>query len=97
MIFWVTTWGTIFSKIAMPDTTEADGYAAADRIRALIAGTPIYVDGEALTITMSAGVAQAHPKELIRDVQKRADTALYRAKHAGRNQVIAFETKKAAA
>lgn len=82
--------------IAMPETIEEDGYVAADRIRALIAGTPIYVDGEALTITMSAGVAQARPGEQMRDVQKRADTALYRAKHAGRNQVMSFEDKQAA-
>lgn len=81
--------------IAMPDTIEEDGYVAADRIRALIAGTPIYVDGEALTITLSAGVAEAKAGEQMRDVQKRADTALYRAKHAGRNQVMTF-TKKAA-
>lgn len=93
----VSRYGGEEFMIAMPETIEADGYAAADRIRALIAGTPIYVDGEALTITMSAGVAQAYPNEQVREVQKRADTALYRAKHAGRNQVVAFETKKAAA
>ena len=81
--------------IAMPETKEEEGYVAADRIRALIAGTPIYVDGEALTITLSAGVAEAKAGEQLRDVQKRADTALYRAKHAGRNQVMSF-TKKAA-
>ena len=81
--------------IAMPETKEEEGYVAADRIRALIAGTPIYVDGEALTITLSAGVAEAKAGEQLRDVQKRAATALYRAKHAGRNQVMPF-TKKAA-
>jgi len=93
----VSRYGGEEFMIAMPETKEADGYAAADRIRSLIAGTPIYVDGEALTITMSAGVAQARPGELIREVQKRADTALYKAKHAGRNQVIAFEDQKTAA
>ena len=82
--------------IAMPETKEEDGYVAADRIRALIAGTPIYVEGEALTITLSAGVAEAKAGEQMRDVQKRADTALYRAKHAGRNQVMSFEAQKAA-
>ena len=81
--------------IAMPGTIEEDGYVAADRIRALIAGTPIYVDGEALTITLSAGVAEAKAGEQMRDVQKRADTALYRAKHAGRNQVMTFTLKAA--
>jgi len=91
----VSRYGGEEFMIAMPDTTEEDGYAAADRVRALIAGTPIYVNGEALTVTMSAGVAQARPNELVRDVQKRADTALYRAKHAGRNLVMSFEKKAA--
>ena len=92
----VSRYGGEEFMIAMPDTLEEAGHAAADRIRALIAGTPIYVDGEALTITMSAGVAQAAPGELMRDVQKRADTALYKAKHTGRNQVIMSSVKTAA-
>lgn len=92
----VSRYGGEEFMIAMPETTEADGYAAADRIRALIAGTPIFVDNEALTITMSAGVSQAQPGEPMRETQKRADTALYKAKHAGRNQVIAASMKSAA-
>ena len=92
----VSRYGGEEFMIAMPDTSEEAGHAAADRVRALIAGTPIYVDGEALTITMSAGVAQARRDEAIRDVQKRADTALYKAKHAGRNQVMTASLKDAA-
>ena len=91
----VSRYGGEEFMIAMPDTREEDGYVAADRIRALIAGTPIYVDGEALSITLSAGVAEAKAGEQMREVQKRADTALYRAKHAGRNQVISFARKAA--
>ena len=34
--------------IAMPDTKADEALVAADRVRALIAGTPIFVDGEAL-------------------------------------------------
>ena len=69
---------------------------AADRIRALIAGTPIYVDGQALRITTSAGVAQVQKGEQLRDVFKRADDALYKAKQAGRNKVFPATYEQAA-
>lgn len=92
----VSRYGGEEFMIAMPNTVEERGHAAADRVRALIAGTPIYVDGEALTITMSAGVSEAQVDEPMRDVIKRADTALYKAKHAGRNQVCMSSLKDAA-
>ena len=64
----------------------------------MIAGTPIFVDGQALRITTSAGVAEVQSGEQLRDVFKRADDALYKAKQAGRNQVFsAAELAKKAA
>jgi len=54
------------------------------------------VDGQALTVTTSAGVAQVISGEQLRAVFKRADDALYKAKQAGRNRVLAASTKKAA-
>lgn len=82
--------------IAMPDTTQEAAMLAADRVRALIAGTPIYVDGQALHITTSAGVAEVQCGEQLRDVFKRADEALYKAKRGGRNQVFPAKIQKAA-
>jgi len=92
----VSRYGGEEFMIAMPDTSEAAAMIAADRVRSLIAGTPVYVDGQALSITTSAGVAQVHKGETLRDVFVRADDALYKAKQAGRNKVIAASTKKAA-
>ena len=82
--------------IAMPDTQVAEALVAADRVRALIAGTPVFVDGEALQITTSVGVAQVEPGENLRDVFKRADDALYKAKQSGRNKALPAEIRKAA-
>jgi len=82
--------------VAMPNTTEAKAMKAGDRIRSLIGGTPVYVDGQALSITTSAGIAQVRPGEKLRDVFKRADDALYKAKLGGRNMVMSADTKKAA-
>ena len=92
----VSRYGGEEFMIAMPNTGQDEAITAVDRIRALIGGTPIFVDGEALHITMSAGVAEAAPGDKLRDVFKRADSALYKAKQSGRNCVLGADTKKAA-
>jgi len=92
----VSRYGGEEFMIAMPKTEESAALVAADRIRALIAGTPIYVDGQALRITTSAGVAQVQKGEQLRDVFKRADDALYKAKQAGRNKVLPATYEQAA-
>jgi len=92
----VSRYGGEEFMIAMPNTSEVDAVIAADRVRALIAGTPVFVDGQALRITTSAGVAEVQKNEQLRDVFKRADSALYKAKQAGRNKVFSAELQKAA-
>ena len=74
--------------IAMPDTVGAEAIRAADRIRQSMAGTPIFVDGKGIMVTTSCGVAQAKPNEQLREVFRRADSALYQAKRDGRNKVV---------
>ena len=80
--------------VIMPDTTQALAQQAADRIRALIADAPFTIGrGESLRVTMSGGVATTNPPDETIDTQlKRADDALYRAKHNGRNCI---ETERA--
>ena len=77
--------------IAMPKTSGSEALLAAERVRRLVGGTPIYVDGQAHIITTSAGVAEVQLGEKLRDVFKRADAALYKAKQAGRNKVVHAE------
>lgn len=93
----VSRYGGEEFMLAMPAACEQEAYLAADRVRSLIGGTPIYVEGQALHITTSAGVAEVQANEKLRDVFKRADSALYKAKLAGRNQVIRAEDIKQAA
>ncbi|WP_075593775.1 GGDEF domain-containing protein [Pseudoalteromonas sp. PAB 2.2] len=60
----------------------------AQRIRKSVAKTPLILDDETVYLTVSVGVAMLNPQETSwQTVLKRADDALYRSKHQGRNQV----------
>lgn len=82
--------------VAMPDTDQDAAVLAADRIRALLGGSTFNVDGRAISVSVSAGVAQVMPGDHFRDVFKRADDALYQAKRNGRDRVEGAKTQKAA-
>ena len=78
--------------VVMPDTPIEDALRIAERIRLHVAGAPFRILGgdEQLTVTISIGVATSRPGELQPDgLLKRADAAMYQAKQAGRNRVIA--------
>ena len=69
----------------------ADAQALAERIR-LLSTDPIVVDGRELHITISAGVAVVRlPGRRAEQVLAEADSAMYRAKRAGRNRVAVVE------
>ena len=74
-----------------------DALEAAERCRAGMAREPFVLasSGETLAVTLSAGVAEARIGDDIEDLLARADAALYEAKSAGRNQVIAWRRKAA--
>jgi diguanylate cyclase (GGDEF)-like protein len=74
--------------LLLPETTHEDAYLVAERLRERIAKRAIVVDGIALNVTISVGVADAamSMKDL-RELMKDADGALYTAKRDGRNRV----------
>lgn len=57
----------------------------AERLRSLVAELPIV--GLELSITVSIGVAVWQPGDSCKTIISRADDAMYRAKHGGRNRV----------
>jgi len=72
--------------------TGVDGHAAAtlaERVRAKIARHCRLVDGIEVGLTVSVGVAECTAEDTVASLIKRADEAMYRAKRAGGNQVVA--------
>ncbi|HET6284418.1 MAG TPA: GGDEF domain-containing protein [Polyangia bacterium] len=74
-------------------TTLEQGQVLAERLRAAVGGEPVIWAGQtSIPVTASLGVATM-PAEGINgeeELVKAADRALYQAKHAGRNRVVAW-------
>jgi diguanylate cyclase (GGDEF)-like protein len=82
----VGRWGGEEFLVLLPGTTPALAFMMAEAIREAVehsdAGVPL---------TVSLGVALRRSGEDLADTAVRADTALYRAKQAGRNQVVLYQ------
>lgn len=63
----------------------------AERIRLAIERTPFEVQGRTMRLTVSIGVATHRAGRDSTDLIKRADFALYEAKHGGRNRTLAAD------
>ncbi|HEX5622867.1 MAG TPA: diguanylate cyclase, partial [Sulfuricurvum sp.] len=77
-------WGGEEFLILLPQTTQEQACLLANRLREKIEKYPF----ECGTVTVSGGVAQYQNVELISDLIKRADIALYEAKSDGRNRIV---------
>ena len=83
--------------VLLPSTNNAAGTRLAERIRAAVSATPIDLPGgESVHITASIGIANIAPGHDTTDLKTigdsliaRADVALYSAKSAGRDKVVA--------
>ena len=73
----------------LPDTDEAGGLAAVERLLRTLRAAPVQTSAGAVTITASAGLTAARPGERSVDLLlARADSALYTAKRAGRDRAV---------
>lgn len=78
--------------ILLPHTPEEAAKDVAERIRKAIAAIRVDAGEKILWVTASCGVATFLPKETTQEWLARADDALYRAKHQGRNCTRVFST-----
>jgi two-component system, cell cycle response regulator len=76
--------------MVLVETKLKQALEACDRIRGLIEAQPIRFEGKLIPITVSIGVAECSldGQDSARELLKRADAHLYKAKREGRNRVI---------
>ncbi len=86
----IARWGGEEFVLLLPQTSVAGALAVAERCRRTLEEVAIAVDGHAVRVTVSVGLA-AFPGERIESwdaLLRSADEALYQAKNLGRNRVV---------
>lgn len=72
--------------LLLPDTPLAAAASATQRLAATLAQTELCHAEKNIRATFSAGIALRNTEETLRSMLGRADTALYAAKHSGKNR-----------
>lgn len=73
--------------VLVPDTNLDSAFLLAERLRLKAAALGVAEGPDSISFTLSAGVSSLMPEDAsAEDALKRADSALYRAKQAGRNR-----------
>jgi diguanylate cyclase (GGDEF)-like protein len=84
----ICRWGGEEFLLIMPATQNAQAFIACERVRNLIATTPI---APIKSITISVGISSKNKAETISELLRQADLALYQAKDKGRNLCIIWQ------
>lgn len=74
--------------LGLRKVTPQIAFKIADRIRNLVASTPVSFGETTMNVTVSIGLTSLGPEDNLNCMIKRADDALYTAKSTGRNCVI---------
>ena len=80
--------------IILNKTNQHGSHLVGERIRKSVESLNINVGGAELNITVSVGVASLLSNDTMSRLFQRADKALYRAKHQGRNRMISAKELK---
>jgi diguanylate cyclase (GGDEF)-like protein len=80
--------------IVLPDTSPEVALQIAERLRRKVESLPLGNLAPGLQVTASVGAAMAdHEADDLSELIRRADTAMYRAKDAGRNRVASLAAR----
>lgn len=78
--------------VVLPGADIEDAKNWAERVRQLIANTPITIGKASISVSVSIGLTESSTTEYrLPDLVKNADSALYQAKQSGRNKVCCSE------
>lgn len=80
-------WGGEEFLLMMPGTPPNDAMRALDRLRQRVAAADFGTFAPGLAVTFSGGLAACGAGEPVEHAIERADRALYRAKHSGRDRI----------
>ena len=83
----VARWGGDEFAVLVESADEAALVETADRLLALVAQSEVRAEGQTAKVSVSVGGALAASEDVAESLFARADAALYRAKHAGRNRI----------
>ncbi len=74
--------------VLLPSVSVETGAAIAERIRASVEAIQLFIGDDQIVLTVSTGAVFVSRTALFSAAMKAADSALYRAKHSGKNCVV---------
>jgi diguanylate cyclase (GGDEF)-like protein len=77
--------------VCLAHASPGTAVVVAERLRALVAATPLDYDGQSIALTVSIGITLGADVGSTSALLQRADEAMYLAKHRGRNRVELLE------
>jgi len=84
--------------LILTETTVDEAMKTAERIRSHVANIYCNAINNTVQVTLSIGIIQSEPEDTsLTILLSRVDSALYEAKHAGRNQAYCMQPKPSAA
>ena len=90
-------WGGEEFLALLPACNGHGAHEVAERLRQAVAEVNIEIGGRTLNVTMSFGIAEIGSDQDLLQATTRADRALYRSKHEGRNRVTVDASSAVAA
>ena len=75
--------------VLFPNTSIEDATMIAEKLRALVAAADYHFVDDGIAVTVSCGLSALQKGDAAEQLFQRADSALYAAKHAGRNRCMA--------